>query len=272
MPEDIINFKSIQIDRTGKCYDLTNMDDLITVCDILFPQDFLNKFNNVHGYYPTKKECKQQIEFIADHSYDKKINPEILIPSNKLLANFYDFIEYISSISSVIGNKLVEIGIGLGGLSYIAKRLGFEIICSDLNAGIFEYQQKWDFLNLKPVYFCLGKSSILSIINSKVDIIYLKAVHFNRRKAYISPKDIGDEHWFDTVEEWLPFLNDMFFHLNKGGYLICRHNYGIPPSLAKKIINKLEDIYKNNISVKFGFSHFELKNCQITDIVINKLG
>jgi len=40
MPADIINFKSIQIDKTGKIYDLTNMDDLITVCDILFPQDF----------------------------------------------------------------------------------------------------------------------------------------------------------------------------------------------------------------------------------------
>ena len=96
---------------------------------------------------------------------DHYIFEDLLNPSTKLLNMYAYFCKHFSTPFKV-GRNIIEIGTGCGGLSYVAKRAGFDVISTDIGMGMYEEAGAMSrkFLGIEPVEFTVSLGHSISAI------------------------------------------------------------------------------------------------------------
>ncbi|MBN9499310.1 MAG: tetratricopeptide repeat protein [Alphaproteobacteria bacterium] len=177
---------------------------------------------------------------------------EVYLPHKRLLRDFGAF----STLSVCEYHRnFLEIGTGCGATSFIARRLGFDVIATDIGVTDLVYAgQATAGGKSRDVLGIAARSFLLSPLNSvrdlmtfdngrHADVIYMKGVQFNRTHSswngHTFPSS-SDENWFATsrwfgLEEWQAVLADLVRCTSPGGLIVMFFLFGVDEALQEGI-------------------------------------
>jgi hypothetical protein len=177
---------------------------------------------------------------------------EVPHPHKRLLRDFGAF--------STLGvcehhRNFLEIGAGCGATSFIARRLGFDVIATDIGVTDLVYEgqaaaggRSRDLLGVAARSFLLSPlhsvRDLMAFDNGRLaDVIYMKGVQFNRTHSAWNGRTFpssSDENWFTTsrwfgLEEWQAVLADLVRCTNPGGLIAMSFLFGVDEVLREGI-------------------------------------
>ncbi|HMQ50521.1 MAG TPA: glycosyltransferase [Anaerolineae bacterium] len=226
--------------------------------------------------------------YLSQDGGDYFFAPEEYYKPHKRLLDHYQVFAHEISLDTP-GRNFLEIGAGAGGVSYIAKKLGFEVIATDIGITDNQYNLQAEsgpaarrVLEIDVVEFTVSpQNKISQVINfsngQKADYIFMRGVQFNRKHIgvvrYTDParRDQGwltNSQWY-TATEWLSVLVDIFDNLNVGGRFISLGIYKLDQSLAQEVANELRKALPNHAELKITI-HPHPQWDTITDIWLTK--
>lgn len=178
---------------------------------------------------------------------------ELSNPHKRLLRDFSSFIRI--GVSDKHKNFL-EIGTGCGSISYIACRLGLDVVSTDIGVTdtIYEGQSlagtlSRSILGVETRTFLLSPltsiAELMTFQNATYsDVIYMKGVQFNRSHSAWNgrtfPSSEGHD-WFATsnwfqLQEWKKVLEDLMKYCNPGGLIMMLSLFGVDEILGQNIV------------------------------------
>jgi len=234
-----------KININGINHNLRAIGDILKFQNQIFPLHFLLHFDLNLGFDPMDNQ--QNINLINYNNKKRYLHWSNLTPHGTLLFHYQQFINMIAFLPDIIGKKFIEIGTGIGGGAYIAKRCGFNVVCT--NYPISSYNKSCYLLNLNPVEFRMGVDSFSKLLRNdeKADIIYSYGIPFNRDFSRSKTVDPKDEFWIDNLDYLFLTIDDAVSHLAERGIFFSWHNYRFSSMLVKEIANKLMSLYKCKI-------------------------
>lgn len=177
---------------------------------------------------------------------------EVHHPHRRLIRDFVSF----SKLEMCDQYKnFLEIGAGSGATSFIARRLGFNVISTDIGVTdpIYEGQaaagvRSREVLGVTTRSFLLSpQHSVSEIVTFQdgrlADVIYMKGVQFNRAHSTWNGctfPSSSDANWFSTsrwfnFEEWQVVLADLIRYTNPGGLISMSFLFGVDDTLREGI-------------------------------------
>lgn len=238
-------------------------------------------------HFQTELETALRASILGEtfcREYDSHVGPHIQTrqgyqfygkpprPRKKLINMFLHFMERIRP--PYRGPNFLEIGCGAGGISYVAKALGFDVISTDSGQSAFPgaWKASRDFLGITSVSFILGiDHSIEELIAFKdgraADYIYMHGVPFNKEssdgKAHLAEAD----SWYRAAD-WLSVLKNIYQYCNPGGRIMNYRVFGMTEPLAEEIKSALQTELGEpcGVDISFYSTHFGLT----ADIIIDK--
>ena len=255
-----IDLSSIYYNNTS--LNLRKSEDVQTIKNEIFPWHLLLHFNLINGFDHTNL---QHIENLKKSAKRYNIYWRKITPQGVLYNHFDKFIKITNFLPNIIGNKLIEIGLGFGGFSYTAKKIGFNVTCTTLNKPQEIEEKSWKLLDINPVIFKMGHNSFSELLKdgSNANIIYSCGVPFNRDFSIKSDVDPYDNNWFDDVSYWFPIIDDVFENLSDEGFFFSYHNYHLKQSLANGLIAKMKAKYASNVELFFNSYAMPLENKKV---------
>jgi len=268
----------------NKTIDLTNInynnillnlrksEDVQIFKNQIFPWHFLLHFNLINGFDHTNLHHIDNLKKLSKRY--NNINWSQITPQGILYSHYKKFISITNKLPNIVGNKLIEIGVGHGGFSYTAQKVGFNVTCTTLNVPQEIVEKSWELLEINPITFKMGHNSFSELLkdDSKANIVYSNGVPFNRDFSIKNNVDPYDNYWYDDVSYWFPIVADVFENLSDEGFFFSYHNYHLSQSLANDLIFKMKAMYNSKCKLLFHCYAMNLENKQIpvTNMIIIK--
>ena len=180
----------------------------------------------------------------------KKFLGKTLQPS-RVLGRMYKSFWQIADL--IEGKKFVEIGCGAGGISYIAKYIGLQVLCTDIGGSYLDeiWRMSHNFLKLSPLPIKFNANNPLKILINKfyggepADLIYMEGVPFNH---YSDPtRNVLDVREWYGIRDWLKCFADIYDCLNANGAWVNRMVFGMDHKRIDALQNQLIRYYGSRV-------------------------
>lgn len=248
--------KTINVIRSGSSMKIIKA---ILLRRTILPSDLLKKYDN-----KVKLHLDKENDFYLFENLEK--------PHKRLLMMYYCFMSLIEPPCGGGGKNLLEIGVGSGGFSFIAKKFGFDVVSTDNGIGLYEKagEVSRGFLNIKAIQYSVSfKTSISEVVkfknNRKADYIVMIGVPFNR-------ETINSNVIYYDADKWCKVLIDFYNNLNPNGIFLDIGVYNCRKEITEQIRDNLLKTLHKEVKIEFNFDNFNPVNNEfMTNIKMIKL-
>ncbi len=194
-------------------------------------------------------------------------------PSRKIKQMIREFIFRVGRIKTS-GRNFLEIGAGAGGVSFAARRMGMNVVATDIDLNGFP--DAWiaarRVLGVASSEFVFGATPLADIARfpdqRRIDVLYLDGVPFNKNVpdgfAYLE----GDgQAWYDAGQ-WRKAIDDIDQALSPGGWYLQYMVTGLDDALIAQVRRHVEDELGNRI--EFRPSRRQYRDMPSYDIAMRK--